>query len=77
MLLTLVEAEAGFAIPQPRRYDAFYARPMLFAPNLQKAHDWLANRGIAVGPITSDSGGNQLFQFDDLDGNSIEVCKAT
>jgi hypothetical protein len=75
--VTLVEAEPGSPIPHPRRYDAFDPKPMIFARNLQKAHDWLANRGVAVGAITADSGGNQLFQFDDLDGNSIEVCKET
>jgi hypothetical protein len=75
VFLTLVEAEPSSAIPRPRQLGAFDSRPILFARNLQKAHDWMANRGIAVGPITTDSGGNQLFQFKDLDGNSIEVCK--
>lgn len=31
-------------------------------------------RGIEVGPIQWDSGGNQFFEFYDLDGNKIEVC---
>jgi hypothetical protein len=74
-VVTLVESETGSAVPQPHQLGAFDVRPILFARNMQKARDWMANRGIAVGPITTDSGGNQLFQFQDLDGNSIEVCK--
>jgi len=35
----------------------------------------MEERGISVGPVRSDSGGNPFFQFQDLDGNSIEVCK--
>lgn len=31
-------------------------------------------RGIEVGPIQRDSGGNQFFEFYALDGNKIEVC---
>lgn len=47
---------------------------ILFAKNLQKAHEWLAGRGVLVEPITADSGGNRFFRFRDLDGNAIEVC---
>jgi hypothetical protein len=50
-------------------------RPVIFfAKNLQKAHQWLAARGVLVESITSDSGGNRLFRFHDLEGNPIEVC---
>jgi catechol 2,3-dioxygenase-like lactoylglutathione lyase family enzyme len=47
---------------------------IFFAKNLEKAHQWLAARGVLVEPITSDSGGNRLFRFHDLEGNPIEVC---
>lgn len=71
-LVTLVEAELGAPDLQKRRLDT---RPIFFTKNVQKAHEWMRERGISVGPVSSDSGGNQLFQFQDLDGNSIEVCK--
>jgi predicted enzyme related to lactoylglutathione lyase len=47
---------------------------IFFAKNLTKAHQWLAGRGVLVKPIRTDSGGNRLFQFQDLEGNAIEVC---
>jgi hypothetical protein len=49
-------------------------RVIFFAKNLEKAHEWLAGRGVAVEPTTTDSGGNRLFRFQDLEGNTIEVC---
>jgi catechol 2,3-dioxygenase-like lactoylglutathione lyase family enzyme len=47
---------------------------IFFAKNLEKAHRWLTKRGVLVEPITTDSGGNRLFRFRDLEGNAIEVC---
>ena len=47
---------------------------IFFAKNLEKAHQWLAERGVAVELPTTDSGGNRLFRFRDLEGNAIEVC---
>jgi catechol 2,3-dioxygenase-like lactoylglutathione lyase family enzyme len=47
---------------------------IFFASNLEKTRQWLEGRGIAVEPITVDSGGNHYFRFRDLDGNAIEVC---
>ena len=32
--------------------------------------EWLSSRA----PSTTDSGGNRLFRFRDLEGNTIEVC---
>jgi catechol 2,3-dioxygenase-like lactoylglutathione lyase family enzyme len=49
--------------------------PIVFARNLAGAHEYLSTRGIDVGPIQSDSGGNQFFRFRDLDGNELEVCQ--
>lgn len=65
-ILSLVELVPG-ASASPG-HTIFYAR------KLEKTREWLAGRGVAVEPITSDSGGNPLFRFHDLDGNSIEVC---
>jgi hypothetical protein len=53
--LTLVENSS--------RNAATGSHPILFTKNLKKAHNWLINRGVAVEPMTSDSGGNQLFYF--------------
>jgi catechol 2,3-dioxygenase-like lactoylglutathione lyase family enzyme len=47
---------------------------ILFAKNLEKAQQWLAGRQVFVEPITTDSGGNRFFRFQDLEGNKIEVC---
>jgi catechol 2,3-dioxygenase-like lactoylglutathione lyase family enzyme len=47
---------------------------IFFAGNLEKAQEWLTKRGVIVEPITTDSGGNRFFQFQDLEGNKIEVC---
>ena len=65
-ILSLVELEAG-TVPG-RQHAVFYAK------NLEKAHQWLIGRGVAVQPIKSDSGGNHFFNFQDLEGSAIEVC---
>lgn len=64
--ITLIEAEPGQSVTD--------ARPMLFTRNLHKAYGWLAAHGVALGPVQCDSGGNRFFQFQDMDGNKIEVC---
>ncbi len=65
-LLSLVELAPG-ASPEK-------AHVILFAKNLEKAHKWLADRGVPVAPLATASAGNPLFEFLDLDGNAIEVC---
>lgn len=64
--ISLVELEPG--APAEKRHV------ILYSGNLEKTHSWLADRGVTVEPITSDSGGNRLFRFLDLEGNAIEVC---
>jgi catechol-2,3-dioxygenase len=64
--LTLVEREA--ASPAQSEHVIFFTK------NLQKAREWLTERGVTVEAITTDSGGNRLFRFQDLEGNAIEVC---
>jgi catechol 2,3-dioxygenase-like lactoylglutathione lyase family enzyme len=63
--LTLVELAPG-ATPENNHV-------ILFAKNLDKTHQWLQSRGVAVEQPTTDSGGNRLFNFHDLEGNKIEV----
>jgi len=48
--------------------------PILFSKKLEKVREEFASRGVAVGPIQSDPGGNRFFQFPDVEGNTIEVC---
>jgi catechol 2,3-dioxygenase-like lactoylglutathione lyase family enzyme len=50
------------------------AHPILFTKKIEEVHEEFASRGVTVGPIQRDSGGNRFFQFQDLEGNSIEVC---
>jgi len=49
--------------------------PIIFASKLAAAHEYLSSRGVAVGPLQSDSGGNRFFRFRDLEGNELEVCQ--
>jgi catechol 2,3-dioxygenase-like lactoylglutathione lyase family enzyme len=49
--------------------------PIMFARELLNAHKYLSTRGVDVGPIQSDSGGNEFFRFRDLEGNELEVCQ--
>jgi catechol 2,3-dioxygenase-like lactoylglutathione lyase family enzyme len=65
-ILSLIELPAG-AVAE-KHHVIFYSG------NLEKCQKWLVERGVTVEPITSDSGGNRLFRFRDLDGNAIEVC---
>ena len=49
--------------------------PIIFAPKLATAHQHLSAQGVDVGPLQSDSGGNNFFRFRDLEGNELEVCQ--
>jgi catechol 2,3-dioxygenase-like lactoylglutathione lyase family enzyme len=64
--LSLVELEPGAS--GENRHVIFFAK------NLEKAHQWFVGRAVAVEPTVTDSGGNRLFRFRDLEGNTIEVC---
>ena len=66
IFLSLVQMEPGASAE--KRHVIFYAQ------NLEKAQKWMTDRGVAVQPVTADSGGNRFFQFRDLEGNTIEVC---
>ena len=64
--LSLLELEPGASAEN--RHVIFFTK------NLDKAHQWLARRGVAVEPTATDWGGNRLFRLQDLEGNTIEVC---
>lgn len=49
--------------------------PIIFASILAAAHEYLSSRGVAVGPLQTDSGGNRFFRFRDLEGNELEICQ--
>jgi catechol 2,3-dioxygenase-like lactoylglutathione lyase family enzyme len=48
--------------------------PILFSRKIEACRQDFASRGIQVGPLQKDSGGNSFFQFLDGEGNTIEVC---
>jgi catechol 2,3-dioxygenase-like lactoylglutathione lyase family enzyme len=52
----------------------FEQHPIMYSDKIEAAREDFASRGVSVGPIQKDSGGNRFFQFQDLDGNTIEVC---
>jgi len=64
--LTLVELEATSS--------AQSEHAIFFTRNLEKAREWLIERGVTIEALASDSGGNRFFRFQDLEGNAIEVC---
>jgi catechol 2,3-dioxygenase-like lactoylglutathione lyase family enzyme len=66
VFISLIELPPGRA---PEKHHVIF-----WAKNLDRAHEWFASQGIATDPITTDSAGNRLFQFYDVDGNAIEVC---
>jgi catechol 2,3-dioxygenase-like lactoylglutathione lyase family enzyme len=71
------EDETGIAlvmIPPGETRANVEEHPIVFAKKIEKAHEEFVSKGISVGPIQSDSGGNRFFRFQDVDGNSIEVC---
>ncbi|MGC4048816.1 MAG: hypothetical protein QM757_04755 [Paludibaculum sp.] len=51
-----------------------YERPLLFSSSLKKARKFLQDRGVQPGIVQSD-GGTEFFELQDLEGNTIEVCK--
>jgi len=64
--LTLVEREATSS--------AQGEHVIFFTRNLEKAREWLIERGVTVEALASDSGGNRFFRFQDLEGHAVEVC---
>lgn len=48
--------------------------PILFTHNLKKAQKNLLSKGLSSGPIQQDQGGNHFFEFQDSEGNKVEMC---
>lgn len=49
--------------------------PMLYARGVEKAHGWLMERGVNVGPVQQDRQGNTFFEMRDPADNIIEVTR--
>lgn len=49
-------------------------RPILYTKRLKKVRNDFAAKGAWVSSIQKDSGGNYFFQFEDSEGNRIEMC---
>jgi catechol 2,3-dioxygenase-like lactoylglutathione lyase family enzyme len=54
--------------------DNLERHPILYSNKIEAAREDFLSRGVSVGPIQKDSGGNRFFQFQDMEGNTIEVC---
>ena len=63
-------------VPIARGQSNAYAdrHQILFTRSLDALYAEFVSRGIQIGPIQSDSGGNRFFKWQDLEGNTIEVC---
>jgi len=62
------------AIPAGQTTVKVEGHPILFTKRIEACREDLTSRGIQVGPLQHDSGGNAFFQFQDVEGNLIEVC---
>ena len=47
--------------------------PLIFSGRLKKAHEHLASKGAAPGPI--QMGGKRHFEIRDPEGNVVEICE--
>jgi hypothetical protein len=65
-ILSLLELPPGASAEN--RYIVFFAK------NVKKAQQWLSERDVLVEPVMTDSARNRRFRFQDLEGNTIEVC---
>jgi catechol 2,3-dioxygenase-like lactoylglutathione lyase family enzyme len=69
--------EVGLAlvrIPDGESKVNIEGHPILFSKKLEACREEFASRGVQVGPIQQDSGGNRFFNFQDAERNTIEVC---
>lgn len=77
LLVLSKEDETGLAlvvIPAGETEANLESHPILFSNRLKACREEFASRGVQVGPLQRDSGGNSFFQFKDVEGNAIEVC---
>ena len=47
---------------------------VLFTRRLNEVRAKFISKGILVGPMQQDTGGNSFFEFKDCEGNWIEIC---
>ena len=62
------------AIPAGQAAANVESHPILFTKKIEACREEFISRGIQVGALQHDSGGNAFFQFQDVEGNIIEVC---
>lgn len=62
------------AIPEGKDKAEVERHPVLFTKRLERVHANLIDKGVSPGPIQNDSGGNRFFEFQDSEGNKIEIC---
>jgi catechol 2,3-dioxygenase-like lactoylglutathione lyase family enzyme len=65
------DAFIAFGEPNPANVET----QILAVGNTQKAREWLAARGVKVGPIQVDRQGTPYFEMRDLENNMIEFCE--
>jgi predicted enzyme related to lactoylglutathione lyase len=77
LLVFSKDDETGLAlvvIPVGETEVNVQSHPILFTKKIEACSEEFASRGIQVGPLQQDPGGNFFFQFLDVEGNTIEVC---
>ena len=62
------------AIPAGQAAANVESHPILFTKKIEACRQEFISRGIPAGALQRDSGGNSFFQFQDVEGNIIEVC---
>lgn len=66
-------AEPTICLSPKARDKNQYPVPIIFSDNINKAHQKLTERGIAVGPVQGDA--PKFFEIRDPEGNTIEVSE--
>lgn len=67
-MITLVPIPEGRTDPRVDRH------PILYTKRLEKVYADFVSKRVPVWPIQTDSGGNRFFEFEDSEGNRIEMC---
>lgn len=61
----------AFGAPSPANVET----RMFFVRDTKKVREWLAARGVNVGPLQTDRQGTHYFEMRDLEDNMIEFCE--
>jgi len=67
--------EWAITLVPPGRENAEELIPRFYTSNVKKARQFLVSRDILVAEIQQDGQGTHYFEFQDLEGNKIEVCE--